>query len=182
MVIYLDPFIECKFFSYVALLVQIVFRYLLVPLHELIHLLLCCSIAQSCLTLWDLMDYGLPGSTVHGICSARILKWIAIPFSRGSFWPKDQTQVCWIAGRCFTIWDTREGLSSYTCLSNSWRMSVSSSFVLHLGYRIKSTVSKNVPSWAPKLWGGGDWICYHVAASIGGLFRSVDSHFFQKIP
>ena len=33
------------------------------------------------------------GSSVHGISQARILEWVAIPFSRGSFWPRAQTQV-----------------------------------------------------------------------------------------
>ena len=46
---------------------------------------------QSCLTLWDPMDWSLPGSSVHGILQARILAWVAIPFSRGSSWPKDRT-------------------------------------------------------------------------------------------
>ena len=44
-----------------------------------------------------LMDY-----TVHGILQARILEWIAIPFSRGSFQTRDQTQVSLIAGGFFT--------------------------------------------------------------------------------
>ena len=48
-------------------------------------------VAQSCLTLCDPMDYNLPGFSIHGILQARILEWVAIPFSRGSFWPKDQT-------------------------------------------------------------------------------------------
>ena len=39
---------------------------------------------QSCPTLWDPMDYSPPGSSVHGILQARILEWVAIPFSRGS--------------------------------------------------------------------------------------------------
>ena len=39
---------------------------------------------QSCLTLCNLMDCSLPGSSVHGILQARILEWVAIPFSRGS--------------------------------------------------------------------------------------------------
>ena len=46
------------------------------------------KVAQSCLTLCDPMGY-----TVHGIFQARILEWVAFPFSRGSFQPKDQTQV-----------------------------------------------------------------------------------------
>ena len=39
-------------------------------------------------TLWNLMDY-----TVHGILQARILEWAAFPFSRGSYQPRDRTQV-----------------------------------------------------------------------------------------
>jgi len=39
---------------------------------------------QSCPTLWDPMDCSPPGSSVHGILQARILEWVAIPFSRGS--------------------------------------------------------------------------------------------------
>ena len=46
--------------------------------------------------------------TVHGIFQARILEWAAISFSRGSSWPRDQTQVSRTVGRCFTIWATRE--------------------------------------------------------------------------
>jgi len=35
------------------------------------------------------MDYSVPGSSVHGILQARILEWVAISFSRGSFQPRD---------------------------------------------------------------------------------------------
>ena len=42
-------------------------------------------VAQSCPTLWDPMDYSPPGSSVRGILQARILEWVAIPFSRGVF-------------------------------------------------------------------------------------------------
>ena len=58
----------------------------------------CVLVAQSCPTLWDPMDYSPPGS-VHGILQATILKWVAIPYSRGSSWPRDQSHifyVCWI--------------------------------------------------------------------------------------
>ena len=65
-------------------------------------------VAQSCLTLCDPTDLSPPGSPVHGILQARILLWVAIPFSRGSFQPRDQTQVFHIAGRFFTVWVTRE--------------------------------------------------------------------------
>ena len=49
------------------------------------------------------MDY-----TVRGILQARILEGVAIPFSRGSSQPRDQTQVSHIAGGFFTSWATKE--------------------------------------------------------------------------
>ena len=55
--------------------------------------------------------YSLLGTTAHEILQARILEWVAIPFSRGSSWPRDQTQVSCMAGRFFIIWATREALS-----------------------------------------------------------------------
>ena len=54
------------------------------------------------------MDCSLPGSSVHGILQAGTLEWVAVPFSRGSSQPWDQTQVSHIAGEFFTIWATRE--------------------------------------------------------------------------
>ena len=60
--------------------------------------------AQSCPTLCDTMDCNPPGFTVHGIFQARILEWFAIPFSKGSSQPRDQTKVSGIAGRFFTVW------------------------------------------------------------------------------
>ena len=65
-------------------------------------------VTQSYPTLWDPMDCNPPGSSVHGILQARILEWVAFPFSRGSSQPRDQTWVSCIAGRFFTIWATRE--------------------------------------------------------------------------
>jgi len=53
-----------------------------------------CSVSQ---TLCDPMDY-----TLYGILQARVLEWIAFPFSKGSSQPRDQTQVSCIAGRFFT--------------------------------------------------------------------------------
>ena len=70
-------------------------------------------VVQLCLTLCDPMDYSPPGSSVHGILQARILEWVAIPFSRGSSQPRDQTLVSCIAGRFFTIWATREAPSFF---------------------------------------------------------------------
>ena len=102
----------------------------------------CCSVAQLCLTVWDPMDCSMlgflvlfesesdkllsrvwlfttPWTVAHqaplsmGILQARILEWVAIPSSRGSSWPRDQTCAscasC-IAGRLFTFWATGEVL------------------------------------------------------------------------
>ena len=62
------------------------------------------EVAQSCETLCDLMDYSLPGSSIHDIFQARILGWVAISFSRGSSQPRDWTWVFGITGRLFTFW------------------------------------------------------------------------------
>ena len=55
------------------------------------------KVAQSCPTLCDPMDY-----TVRGILRARMLEWVAGPFSRGSSQPRDGLQVARIAGGFFT--------------------------------------------------------------------------------
>ena len=61
------------------------------------------KITQLCPTLCDAMDY-----TAHRILQARILEWVAFPFSKGSSQLRDQTQDSQIAGRFFTSWATRE--------------------------------------------------------------------------
>ena len=58
-------------------------------------------VTQTCLTLFEATDYGPPGSFVCGILQARILQWVAIPFSKGSSRPRDQNQVSCTAGRFF---------------------------------------------------------------------------------
>ena len=65
------------------------------------------KVAQSCLILWEPMDY-----SVHGILQARILEWVTIPFSRGSSQPRDQTQVSHITSGFFSSWATREDQTS----------------------------------------------------------------------
>ena len=72
----------------------------------------CCLVAKLCLTLCNPMECSQPGSSVHGILQARILEWVAILFSRGSSWPRDQSRVSCIAGEFFTLWATSETLKS----------------------------------------------------------------------
>ena len=61
-------------------------------------------VTQSYPTLCNPMDCSPLGSSVHGILQVRILEWVAMPFSRRSYQPRDQTQVSLIAGRLFTSW------------------------------------------------------------------------------
>ena len=62
----------------------------------------CALSFQSCPTLCDPVDCSLPGSSVYGILWARKLEWIAMPSSRGSSRPRDQTHVSCTAGRFLT--------------------------------------------------------------------------------
>ena len=70
---------------------------------------------QSCPTLCNPVDCSPQGSSVCNILLARILKWVAITFSRGSSWPRDRTRLFCIAGRFFTTWATRH------CLGHIWK-------------------------------------------------------------
>ena len=56
------------------------------------------------------MDYRVHGILyrLHGILQARILEWVAIPFSRGSSQPCDQTQASCVAGRFFATREVQE--------------------------------------------------------------------------
>ena len=65
---------------------------------------------QLCLTLCDPTDCNLLVSSVHGVLQARILEWVAIPFSRGSLQSRYRIRVSCITGGFFTIWTTKEAL------------------------------------------------------------------------
>ena len=85
-------------------------------------------VAQSRPTVCDPMDCSPPGSSVHGILQARILEWVAMPSSRGSSLLWEWTRISCLAGRFFTIWDTREAPDQrwfWQCqgdiLFHSWR-------------------------------------------------------------
>ena len=74
--------------------------------------ILCVWVTQPCLTVCDPMNCSPPGSSVHGILQARILEWIAMPFSRGSSQPRDWTHIY-----CFAC-----GFFTDTCynMENTW--------------------------------------------------------------
>ena len=87
------------------------------------------KVAQLCLTLCNLIY------TVHGILQARILEWVAFPFSRGSSQPRDQTQVSCIADRFITSWAIREpknpGVDSFSLLQRLFLTQVWNWGLLH---------------------------------------------------
>ena len=69
--------------------------------------------------------FATPFYIVHGILKARILKWVAFPFSRWSSQPRDQTHVSHIAGGFFTSWATREAPKE------TWQFQVLSIFTVY---------------------------------------------------
>ena len=101
------------------------------------------------------MDCSLLGSSIHGILQARVLEWVAISFSRGSSWPRDRTWVSHIAGRCFTIWATREATQAWylttlwvLCVSHHFpRLSVSSFQCLSVSSSWSTWLSSQSPNW-----------------------------------
>ena len=87
-------------------------------------------VTQLCPTLCNPMECNLPDFSVHGILQVRILEWVAVPFSRGSFQARDQTQVPCIAGRFPTISATRDINNNH--YKGSQRPSVCYSSTTHL--------------------------------------------------
>ena len=65
-----------------------------------------CLVAQSCPTLCEPEDCSPPVSSVHGLLQARILEWVAIPFSRRTSQPTDWTQISCITSRFLPVWAT----------------------------------------------------------------------------
>ena len=68
-------------------------RYVVQNLPTDSHYVCMSSVAQSCLTLCNPMNYTPPGSSAHGIFQARILEQAVISYSRGSSQPGDQTHI-----------------------------------------------------------------------------------------
>ena len=118
---YLVLDISSQIIAYCIILYYIVL-YCIILYYIVLYSLLYCIIAywwevkmlvsQLCPTLcdpWTVVPtppHPPPGSSVHGILQARILEWVAIPFSRGSSQLKIQIQVSCIIGRFITIWAT----------------------------------------------------------------------------
>ena len=61
-----------------------------------------CILSHFSLTLCEPVDYSLPGSSAYWILQERILEGVAMPFSRVSSWPREQTQVSYVS--CIGQW------------------------------------------------------------------------------
>ena len=72
------------------------------------------------------MDCSPPGSFIHGISQARILKWVSISFSRGSSQLRDWTCVSCIGRQILYHWATREACCVRGCLCSKGRGNVKS--------------------------------------------------------
>ena len=71
----------------------------------------CCCwylVTKLCLNLCNPKDCSPPSSSVHGILQARILEWITIFCSRGSYWPQAQTCISCIGRQILYHWATRK--------------------------------------------------------------------------
>ena len=88
--------------------------YLLLLLKIALLLIFCTALAWkkksvSCSVLSDsVTPWTVACQAPLSILQARLLEWVAVPFSRGSFQPRDQIQISCIAGEFLTIWVTRE--------------------------------------------------------------------------
>ena len=104
--------------------------------------------AQSCLTLRDPMGCSLPGSSVHGILQARILEWVAIPFSGGIF-PTQGWNLCLLYCRQIPYRLSHQRLQQFSYVwgftSNSSSLAIPSIFA----------ITSSPISWTPKnhSWG-----------------------------
>ena len=94
------------------------------------------KLLQSCPTLCYPMDCSLLGSFVHGILQARTLRWVAMHSSRGSSWPRDQTQ--WLEGWNFQSHPLKE--------ENCVRFLIFTNIILHKSEQAWITIQKQ-NSW-----------------------------------
>ena len=94
------------FLSFPALLSQLYSIFSLIAVF--CHLKQWCKVKRKVTSLTRVQFFATPWTVVYGILQARILEWVAIPFSRGSSQPRDHTQVSCITGRFYTSWASRE--------------------------------------------------------------------------
>ena len=123
----------------------------------------------------DPMDCSPQGSSARGILQARILEWIAMPFSRGSSWPRDRTRDSYSSGvRADSLLLSHQGLSGFllflilwtfrilTCVSFSRLRKFS---VIISSNKICAPLSLPSPSRSPIIWMLGPLMLFHIPLS-----------------
>ena len=93
-------------------------------------------VPQTCPAVHHLMDYSQPGASVCGILQAKILGWVAIPFSRGSAWYR----ISCFAGRFFTIWATGEAPEAMCLFLFFWK-----ALLPGIGFLLDSCIKQGFP-------------------------------------
>ena len=136
-------------------------------------------VTQSCPTLCNSMDGSPPGSSDHGILQARIWEWVAIPFSGGSSWPRDRTQVCRTAGRFLP--SVIPGKAAIQTMPPSEAVTASTGVTTQL-YRWYVPVSSKGQWWNWKSF----WETKHIILEVLGNYHTDKTKhskksFFQKL-
>ena len=100
---------------------------------------------QSCPTLCDSAECSPPGSSVYEILQARKLEWVAMPSSRGSSWPRDQTSISYVS--CIGRWILyHKGHLGSPCMKGTYCTPLSLSMLLLL-----------ISDWCSLVWGTWMW-------------------------
>ena len=138
-----------------------------------------CLVAKSCPTLCNLMGCSLPGSSVHGILQARILKWIAFSFSSVSSWPRDRTHISYIGRQILyhcAIREARKWDSWVLYADGSWLQSPQP-----FPSRMLSLLICPIDPWRARLW---EQVCHLVTACLlcSEIFVSFKKFFLKQEP
>ena len=116
----------------------------------------CVKSFQSYSDVCNPMDCSLPGSSVQGIFQARILEWVAMPFSRGSFWPRDWTLVFYVSciGRqVLYLGPNKINIYQGASESHKWKLSLG----CHLSVSLAPSILTHV--------GRQFWVCISFASA-----------------
>ena len=122
--------------------------------------MLHAQLLWSCPALCDPMHCSAPGYSVHGVLQERTPEWVAMPFSKGSSWPRIRTRVSslsYTAGRFFPHWAIGDALK---LASGPFPHPLVTDWVPVQHHALRSTVTQWGHSW-PCLWrsvhGRNEW-------------------------
>ena len=117
------PVVESRWLC--CILPEWLFQHVVKPKRHKLRNLFCCLVAKSRPPLWDPIDCSSPGSSVHGIYQVRILEWVAISISRGSFQSGIEPRSPALAGRSFNTEPAEKPKKSLVpphCLCNEFML------------------------------------------------------------